>query len=112
MNSMGNTIKCLRKAMGVTQEEMAQSLGITYQAVSKWENNSTQPDIQMLPAIATYFGVTIDELFGYKLNVMTNKERLIDFMSKNQILCKGNFVLKHGDAANYYINTEQFSTNA
>ena len=112
MNTMGNTIKCLRKAMGVTQDEMAQSLGITYQAVSKWENDSTQPDIQLLPAIATYFGVTIDELFGYKLNVMTNKERLIDFMSKNQILCRGDFVLKNGGRSNYYIDAERFSTNA
>lgn len=111
MNSIGNTIKCLRKAMGVTQDELAQSLGVTYQAVSKWENNTTQPDILMLPAIATYFGVTIDELFGYKLDVMTNKERLISFMAKNQILCRGNFNLKNGGVSDYFINTEQFTTN-
>lgn len=91
MNSIGNTIKCLRKAMGITQDELSQSLGVTYQAVSKWENNSTQPDIMMIPAIATYFGVTIDELFGYKLDVMTNKERLISFMAKNQIFVQGQF---------------------
>lgn len=112
MKSIGSTIKCLRKAMGVTQDEMAQSLGVTYQAVSKWENDTTQPDIMMIPALATYFGVSIDELFGYKLNVMTDKERLIDFMAKNQILCKGNFELKNGGMSNYYINTEQFTTNA
>lgn len=112
MKSIGRTIKCLRKAMGVTQDEMAQSLGVTYQAVSKWENDTTQPDIMMIPALATYFGVSIDELFGYKLKVMTDKERLIDFMAKNQILCKGNFELKNGGMSNYYINTEQFTTNA
>lgn len=112
MNSIGSTIKCLRKAMGVTQDEMAQKLGVTYQAVSKWENDITQPDIMMIPALATYFGVSIDELFGYKLNVMTDKERLLDFMAKNQILCKGNFALKNGGVSNYYINTEQFTTNA
>ncbi len=112
MHSMGNIIKCLRKATGVTQDEMARSLGVSYQAVSKWENDSSQPDIQLLPAIATYFGVTIDELFGYKLSVMTNKERFIDFMAKNRILCKGEFTLKCGATSNYYINTEQFSTNA
>lgn len=72
MKSMGSTIKCLRKAMGVTQDELAQSLGVTYQAVSKWENDTTQPDIMMIPALATYFTVSIDELFGYTLNVMTN----------------------------------------
>lgn len=66
----------------------------------------------MLPILASYFGVSIDELFGYKLNVMTDKERFIDFMAKNQILCKGNFTLKNGSVSNYYIDTEQFSTNA
>ena len=66
----------------------------------------------MIPAVATYFGVSIDDLFGYKLNVMTDKERFIDFMKKNQILCKGNFTLKNGGTSNYYINTEQFTTNA
>lgn len=112
MNSIGNTIRCLRKAMNVTQEEMAQKLGVTYQAVSKWENNTAQPDISMLPALANYFSVSIDELFSYKLNVMTNKERLIDFMVKNKILCKGDFALKNGGHSNYFINTEQFTTNA
>lgn len=112
MNSIGNTIKCLRKAMGVTQDEMARKLGVTYQAVSKWENDAAQPDIGLLPTLAAYFGVSIDELFGYKLNVMTHKERFIDFMAKNQILRKGNFTLKNGSTSNYFIDTEQFSTNA
>ena len=108
MNSIGNTIKYLRKAKGVTQEEMAQSLGITYQSISKWENNITLPDITMLPGIATYFGISMDELFGFKLNVMTDKERFIDFMSKNNILCRGNFTLKNGGNSDYFINTENF----
>ena len=112
MNSIGNTIKYLRKAKGVTQEEMAQSLGITYQSISKWENNITLPDITMLPGIATYFGISMDELFGFKLNVMTDKERFIDFMSKNNILCRGNFTLKNGGNSDYFINTEIFTTNA
>lgn len=112
MHSIGNTIKCLRKAMGITQEELAQNLGVTYQAVSKWENDSTLPDVLTLPKLAAFFSVTIDELLGYKLNVMTNKERFIDFMVKNKILCKGNFTLKNGAQSDYYINTEQFTTNA
>ncbi len=112
MNSIGSTIKCLRKAMGVTQEKMASELGVTYQAVSKWENDITQPDIMLIPAIASYFGVTIDELFCYKLDVMTNKERLLAFMKKNKILCEGDFTLKHRRKTEYYINTEQFTTNA
>lgn len=112
MNSMGSTIKCLRKAMGVTQEELAGSLGVSYQAVSKWENEMTLPDIMMVPALATYFGVTTDELFGYKLNVMTDKERLINFMVKNRILCRKNAEAGDSGGTNYYINSEQFTTNS
>ena len=67
MISIGNTIKTLRKAKGVTQEEVARELGVSYQAVSKYENEVAQPDISLIPLLAQYFGVTIDELFGYKL---------------------------------------------
>ena len=108
MNTIGQTIKQLRRARGVTQEELAGALNVTYQAVSKWENETAQPDIMMMPALASYFGVTIDELFGYKLDVMTNKERMIRYMDKNGILVRGDVDLKNG----YYINTENFSTNA
>ncbi len=61
--NIGNNIKALRRKKGVTQEQLASHLGITYQAVSKWENNANTPDIAMLPDIADYFGVTIDFLF-------------------------------------------------
>ena len=57
-NTIGHQIKLLRKAKGVTQEEMGTTLGISYQAVSKWENNTALPDVQMIPKIADYFGVT------------------------------------------------------
>lgn len=112
MCTIGQTIKQLRKAKGVTQEELARALNLTYQAVSKWENDTAQPDIMMMPPLATYFGVTIDELFGYKLDVMTNKERLIRHMDKNGILVRDKTALQHGGKSSYYINTENFSTNA
>lgn len=60
---IGKQIKNLRVQKGVTQEELANHLGISYQAVSKWENDITLPDIQLLPILSVYFGVTIDELF-------------------------------------------------
>ena len=53
-----------RQELNCTQEAMAQHLGVTPQAVSKWERGAATPDISMLPAISAYFGVTIDELFA------------------------------------------------
>lgn len=61
---LGSAIKRLRTERGVTQEQLGDALGISYQAVSKWENGSTLPDIALLPELAVYFGVDIDTLFS------------------------------------------------
>ena len=74
MSIISENIKKLRKAKGMTQEELAEAVNVTFQAVSKWENGGT-PDIEMLPLLANTFGVTIDELMGFKLNSYTNKGR-------------------------------------
>lgn len=55
----------LRKRKNITQEELARALGVTNQAVSKWESSQCCPDISLIPEIADYFGVTTDELFGH-----------------------------------------------
>ena len=61
---IGRNIKQLRRERELTQEEVAAHLGISFQAISKWERGDGYPDITMLPAIANYFGVTVDELLG------------------------------------------------
>lgn len=55
-----------RKALGITQEALAAKLGITPQSVSRWENGQSRPDVDMLPRLAAFFGITVDALFGYK----------------------------------------------
>lgn len=65
--SLGKKIRELRKARGITQEELAGALGISYQAISKWECGIALPDVTMTPAIARYFGVTMDVLFDFDL---------------------------------------------
>ncbi len=71
---LANKIKQLRIKRGLTQDELASRLGVTPQAVSKWENGVTAPDISLLPEISEIFGVTIDELFD--LSVAQKMERI------------------------------------
>ena len=110
--TIGMNIKRLRQNKGVTQEHLGDALGISSQAVSKWENESALPDIFLLPKLADYFGISIDELMGYKLNALTYKEQFIKFMLGNGILQLGEFDLKHGQKKKYYLDTEKFTTNA
>ena len=90
--TLGQKIKELRKRDSRKQEDLANALGVTNQAVSRWEKDGSYPDMEMIPAIANYFGVTIDELFGYendretkidnlvsKINEMNFKNNGIDF---------------------------------
>ncbi|GIP36918.1 hypothetical protein J31TS4_01980 [Paenibacillus sp. J31TS4] len=55
-----------RKQKGLTQERLAERLGVTYQAVSKWENGQSMPDVTLLPLLADTLGMTMDELFGIR----------------------------------------------
>ncbi|MBR5231562.1 MAG: helix-turn-helix domain-containing protein [Clostridia bacterium] len=60
---LGKKIKALRLRTGLTQEQLADRLGIAPQSVSKWENAVTMPDITLLPLLAEIFGVSMDEMF-------------------------------------------------
>ena len=62
METIGKRICALRKERGMKQEELAQRLDVSGQAVSKWENDQTCPDISLLPRLAEVFGVTTDYL--------------------------------------------------
>jgi transcriptional regulator with XRE-family HTH domain len=68
LESIKTTISEKRKHLEMTQEQLAERLGISYQAVSKWETGIACPDIMMLPKLAEIFQITIDELFGVVKN--------------------------------------------
>ena len=71
--NIGKKIKQLRFQYNYTQEQLAEKLGISSQAVSKWENNAAMPDITLLPALAETFGITIDELFDLTVDQKMNR---------------------------------------
>ena len=74
MLKLGENLKKYRTKHELTQEQLANVLGVSAQAVSRWENGTTYPDITLLPTIASYFEITLDELMGMQ-----------DFKSEEQI---------------------------
>ena len=77
MIRLGEKIKSLRKQKNISQEVFANYLGVSFQAVSKWENGNTMPDVTMIPAIASFFGVSTDELFDFNLFEMEKQVEAI-----------------------------------
>lgn len=77
--NIGENIRALRREKGVTQEQLAQSIGISFQAVSKWENGITMPDITLVPVLAAYFGVSTDRLLNFDRRRMDEEiEAIVD----------------------------------
>ena len=80
---LGENIKKLRKERDLTQEKLADLIGVSFQAISKWERGESFPDITLLPVIADFFGCTIDDLFG--ADKAKNEQKIneyLDFYSK------------------------------
>ena len=65
-DSFAKNLFSLRKKQGLTQEQLASRLGVSFQSVSKWENCQAYPDIELIPQIASLFHVSIDALLGYQ----------------------------------------------
>lgn len=61
---LSEQIRILREARHMTQVELARALSVSKQAVSNWENNNIQPSVEMVEALADFFGVTVDYLLG------------------------------------------------
>ena len=69
----GAVIKELREKNKLTQLQLAEKLGVSDKTISKWETGQTMPDVALLPLIASFYGVTLDELMGYE-PMLTNQQ--------------------------------------
>ncbi len=87
---LGTIIKKLRTERGITQEELANKMGVSYQAVSKWETNTTTPDIAILPQLAMFFSVSMDALFS--MNQDDYIERISKMIRDEYSITPENFV--------------------
>ena len=98
MQTLGERIAYYRKAANMTQAELAEACSVTAQAVSKWENDLTAPDISLIPKLAELFHITTDELLGVsKLTVTAVDPAKVD-MSK--MLLRMRVLSSDGDKVN------------
>ncbi len=87
---LGEKIRKLRRSKGISQETLAAALGVTFQSVSKWENEATMPDVALIPAIASFFGVSTDELFDF--NIYETEKKVMD-------ICRRSWEIRDTDPA-------------
>jgi transcriptional regulator with XRE-family HTH domain len=100
---IGKTIARLRKERGLLQEDLAEHLGVSKPAVSKWESGQNYPDITLLPVIASYFGITVDELRAYRPQ-MTGAD-----LRKLYVTLAGSFA--HDGFENAYATCQEYIKN-
>lgn len=79
---IGENLKRLRLERDMTQEELATMLGVSYQSVSRWENSTCYPDLELLPTIADFFGVSVDQLMG--VNQALEQQRVDQYLERYQ----------------------------
>lgn len=92
---ISENLRNFRKAHGNTQEELAEFLTVSPQAVSKWERGEGMPDISILPRIAAYYDVSLDELFG--VDEMKKKEKLAEYYRKYDELSEEGLQMEAAD---------------
>lgn len=101
MNSLGQRISFYRKKAGYTQEELAEKCSVTPQAVSKWENDVSAPDISLFPVLANLLGASCDELLG----VVRERAEAVpsELVDLNKCLLKMRVISAGGDKVNMNI---------
>lgn len=92
--TFGNTVASLRKEKGLTQLELAEKMGVTDKAVSKWERDLSFPDVNSIPRLAEIFNVSVDELMQVKTDTKENTagsklSGIVDLALKGVVLAMG-----------------------
>lgn len=102
MNSIqiGKIISTHRKEKGLTQEELANHLGVSKPAVSKWESGQSYPDIVLLPELAAYFNITVDQLIGYEPQMTKEDVRKL-YRRLSEEFTKGPFDKVYAECEDY-----------
>lgn len=88
---LGENIKKLRRKRDLTQEKLADLIGVSFQAISKWERGESFPDVAMLPIIADFFGCSIDDLFG--VDKAKNEQKIGEYLELYSKECSKNRAL-------------------
>ena len=94
--SIGKNIMELRRENRLTQQQLAEKLGVSAQSVSKWENDVCLPDVSAFPALAAAFGVSIDRIFGYRVSSREEAQALIDRADRCETLEENIAILQEG----------------
>ena len=98
MNTIGQNIACFRKRKGMTQEELAEKMAVTAQAVSKWECDTSYPDITVMQTLAKVLGVTVAELIEGERDLPEMKEAPPEVIDRRIVLIE-----VHAEGANVVI---------
>lgn len=97
-HTIANQISYYRQLRKMTQEEFASRIGVTPQAVSKWERGNSLPDLLLLPGIVSVLGVSADTLLGIGTRIVENGDSLAEKEIKNNLTAEP-FVLEFGEKA-------------
>ena len=106
--NIGQTIKRFRKERDITQEEFAEIIGVSCQSVSRWENDNCYPDIELIPTIAAFFGISTDKLMG--IDEITEKvaQNIYDYFHGKQFLFDHRPFSIHQDPFRFWIILNNF----
>ena len=112
MTALSERLKLLRKRKDLTQEQLADYMGISPQAVSRWETGVTSPDISALPMLADLFGITVDELLG--VNEIEKQKEITAILAEAEAKINKNIteepIVRLREALNRYPNNDRLLT--